>query len=149
VVNTLEIQGERKVKDKITALKNLSKSYEMRMRGFHQNTTGDSWYASGVALAGEDFIRQSSGILNSFTESVNLITDKDREKFVMEFLDAFYRVNTMALNDPTVPTENYRAVIKMFKDTLSNTGDVITGSKGMFDKVFHQQENNSMGDFDE
>lgn len=140
MVENYGIAGERTLLDKFTALKNLSKSYDMKMRGFKLDTSNDNWVIAGKALAGSDFITQSTGIISSFSESANLITTKEKEKYMMEFADAFYRVNTMILNDQSIKQENYRAIIKMFKDTMSNIGDIITGSRAMLDPIFKNKE---------
>lgn len=138
VNESLDISGERNLPDKITAIKNLSKSYEMRLRGFKLDSSNDKWGISGKALAGSDFIAQTTGIITSFAEPANLMTTKTPEKYIMEFADAFYRVNTMLLNDESIPQQNYRAVIKMFKDTMSNLGDIITGARQVMQKIFDQ-----------
>lgn len=135
-----DVTGEKRLHDKITALKNLAKSYDMKINGFKLNTSNDSWQISGEALATSMFITQSTGILSSFAENANLITTKTYDKFVMEFSDAFFKVNGMIVNDPGIAQENHRALIKMFKDTLSNIGDIIVGSKEMMKKIFENPE---------
>lgn len=135
-----EVSGERTLPDKITALKNLAKSFDMKMNGFKLDTTNDSWVIAGTALAGGNTINLATGILSSFAENANLITTKTAEKFLMEFTDGFFKVNVMILNDPNTPADNYKAVIKIFKDTLSNIGDIITGSKAHMVKVFDNPE---------
>jgi len=134
--NVHEVSGERTLPDKITALKNLAKSFDMKMNGYKSSSTTDQWVIAGEALAGSNLINLATGILSSFAENANLMTTKNSEKFLMEFTDAFFKVNGMILNDPATPSENHRAVIKMFKDTLSNIGDIITGSKSTVSKVF-------------
>lgn len=134
-----EITGERNLTDKLTALKNLAKSYEMRCRGYRPSGNNDKWQITGKALAGTNFINQSTGILMSFAEPANLITTKLPEKFQREMADAFFRVNVACLNDETITMHNYRTVIKMFKDTMSNIGDIIVGSKGTLSPLFRQQ----------
>lgn len=138
--NNYEVSGERNLPDKITALKNLAKSFDMKMNGFKLDTGNEQWIIAGTALAGGTLINQATGIISSFAENANLITTKQAEKFLMEFTDAFFKVNVMILNDPNTPSENYKAVIKMFKDTLSNIGDIITGSKSTMVKVFDNPE---------
>lgn len=138
--NTHEVMGEKTLPDKITALKNLAKSFDMKMNGYKSNSSNDSWVICGKALATSNLINQATGILSSFAENANLITTKDKDKFLMEFTDAFFKVNVMILNDPGTPSENHRAVIKMFKDTLSNIGDIITGSKASLIKIFDNPE---------
>lgn len=138
---SFEISGERNLYDKITAIKNLAKSYDMRVRGFKWDSSNDRWLPSGKALTGSNFITQSVGIITSFAEPANLMTDKTPEKFQMEMADGFYRINTMILNDESIPQENYRAVIKMFKDTMSNIGDIITGSKDTLKHIFGKDMN--------
>lgn len=137
---SLDITGERSLPDKITALKNLALSYDMKMRGFKLDSSNDKWIIAGKALAGSNLITQSTGIISSFAENANLMTGKTIEKFMMEFADAFYRINTMILNDMATPEKNYRAVIKMFKDTMSNIGDIITVSRSTLKEIFHNLE---------
>ena len=141
-----DISGERSIPDKITALKNMAKSYEMKMRGFKLDTANDKWVISGKALAGSDLIIQSTGIILSFAENANLMTSKSPEKFMMEFADAFYRINVAILNDMATPASTYRSVIKMYKDTLSNIGDIITVSRETMQKVFNNYELKESGD---
>jgi hypothetical protein len=130
----------RNIPDKITGLRNMAISYEMRLRGGVFSPAANSWVIKNKALAGEDFINQTTGILTSFCENVNLFTTKKDDKFLLEFADAFYRVNVFCLNDNSIVASNYRAVIKMFKDTLSNIGDVILGSKDSLKGVFEKYE---------
>lgn len=136
VITSHDITGERSLPDKITALKNLAKSYNMKMRGFELDTSNDKWLITGKALSSSDLITQSTGIISSFAENANLMTGKTPEKYMMEFADAFYRINTAILNDMGTPAENYRAVIKMFKDTMSNVGDIITVSREYLQQIF-------------
>lgn len=137
---TYEVSGEKNLPDKITALKNLATSFDMKMKGFKLDTGNEQWVISGTALAGGNFINLATGILSSFAENANLLTTKNMDKFIMEFTDGFFKVNVLILNDPNTPSENYKAVIKMFKDTLSNIGDIITGSKSTVAKVFDNPE---------
>lgn len=136
VNNYSEITGEKTLPDKITALKNLAKSFEMKMSGYKPDTSNDSWVIAGEALAGSTAIVQSSGIIYSFAENANLFTTKTPDKFLLEFTDAFFKTAVSILNDQATPSENHRAVLKMFKDTLSNVGDIITGSKATLSKIF-------------
>lgn len=150
-LESFEISGEHNLRDKFTAIKNLAKSYEMRLRGFKWSTSGEKWVHYGdKALTGGNFITSTTGIISSFTEYANLITTKDKEKFARQYMDAFMRVNVMMLNDPTVPAKNYRAVIKMFKDTMDNTGDIITGSRELTRSSFReeQEEPRQLNSFD-
>lgn len=135
-----ELTGERSLPEKITALKNLAKSYDMKMNGWKLDSSNDRWVISGKALAGSKLINQTTGILSSFAENANLLTTKTQEKFLMEFTDSFFKANVMILNDQATPADNHRAVIKMFKDTLSNIGDIITGSKSTLQKIFDNPE---------
>ena len=137
---SFEISGEHKLPDKISAIKNLAKSYNLRVRGFSWNTSNDSWIIAGKALAGSDFINETTGIITSFAEPANLMTTKDPQKFLMEFADAFFRVNTAAVNDLSIPQSTYRALIKMFKDTMSNIGDIITGSREIYREIYKNPE---------
>src|SRR5690606_6790981 len=109
--------------------------------GFKLDTSNDKWVPNGqdgirYPLASSNIINQAVGIISSFTEDINLLTNKKEEKFLMEFTDAFFKFNGMVLNDSGTPQENHRVVIKMFKDTMSNIGDIIIGSKAIFQKIY-------------
>lgn len=135
---TNEVQNETNIKDKITALKNLSKSLEFKLLGYMYNTSSDRWVIRSKALAGSDFINKVVGMVNTFTENANLITTKRTEGFFMQYADFFRRLNNLLLNDESVPADNYRSIVKMCKDTMVNIGDIITGSREFISK--------SMGD---
>ena len=133
-IETLEVSGEITLKDKITAIKNLSKSLELRLRGYMYNTSNEKWNVVGFSLAGKDFINKVVGMVNSFSETANLITTKNEEKFFVQYADFFRRLNNLLLNDETITAENYRTIIKMCKDTMVNIGDIITGSRDFISK---------------
>lgn len=137
---TNEVNGERSVNDKITALKNIAKSYEMKLKGYKLSSNNEKYEISGRALAPEDIITASTGILGSYTEYSNLITTKHPDKFAYESADAFFKVNVMLLNHDGLKSENYRTVLKMFKDSMSNVGDIICGSRSFMEKIVHKEE---------
>lgn len=144
------ITGEDNLHNKITAIKNMAKSYEMRLKGFKWDITNNSWIPNNTALVGKNFIDLTVGILTSFCESANLLTTKDEESFAIQYADAFYKVNVLALNDETLRDNKYRSVIKMFKDTLRNIGDILIGSREIMQMSFsngEQQEQQTEGDF--
>lgn len=120
-----EIQGEKILEDRITAIKNIPKSYEMRMRGYIWKQSSNEWEINRPAFAGSDYISQTTLMISSYCEPPNLITRKSAEKYLRQFSDAFFRMLTMAVNDLTVKQENMRAIVKIFKDIMDNIGDII------------------------
>jgi hypothetical protein len=143
------IRDETTLHNKVTAIKSLAKSYQKRLEGFRWDSSSSEWKPFGKALVGQDFITETTGIITSYCEYANLITTKDENKALFEYGDAFYRVNGMYLNydDELCPAEHYRSVIKMFKDTLGNVIDIITGSgdklKDIFKKFEEEKEQES------
>lgn len=135
-----DIQGEGRIPDKITAIKNIAVTYNLLLRGYSINPATNKYQISGKALIGSRFINQTTNILHSFCEYSNLITTKDMEKFSMEFADAFFRVNAMLVNDQTRTKHTYRAVIKIFKDRMSAIGDIITGSRELTQEIFKNEK---------
>lgn len=137
--DSYDAESSKDIPSKISALRNITKSYEMKIRGFKLDSNNGKWLINSKALASSNVITQSVGVLSSFTEDINLITTKTMEKFIMEFTDAFFKINGVILNDEASPAITHRAVLKMFKDSMSNTGDIITGSRHMFSKVFDNE----------
>jgi len=120
-----EIQGEKILEDRVTAIKNIPKSYEMRMRGYIWKQSSNEWEINRPAFAGSDYISQTTLMISSYCEGPNLITKKGPEKFLRQFSDAFFRMLTMAVNDITVKQEDMRSIVKVFKDIMDNIGDII------------------------
>ena len=134
------ITGEDNIQNKATSIKNMSKSYEMRLRGFKWDISENKWIPHTRALVGSEFIDLTVGILTSFSETANLMTTKEQETFLIQFSDAFFKVNNMCLNDMSLRDVHYRSVLKMFKDTLLNIGEIILGSRDILKNVFSEQE---------
>lgn len=134
--NYENISGENRIHDKITAIKNIAKSYEKRVEGCIWDSEKNAWKYKNHALAGQDFITSTVGILTSFCESSNLITTKSILSFKMQCYENLYKVNNMALNCDTLPASNYRTVFGMFKDSLLNIGDIIVGGRDMLKEIF-------------
>lgn len=139
-ITSYDIQSERNLPEKMTAIKNIAISYNLLLRGYEINPASNKFEITGPALIGSQFIRQTSNILHSFCEYANLISTKDEDKFFREYADAFYRVNAMLVTDPTRTKHTYRAIIKIFKDRLSSIGDIITGSRELTKGIFENEK---------
>lgn len=144
--NYENISGEVKIHDKITSIKNIAKSYEKRMEGCVWDSEKNAWKYKNHSLAGQDFITSTVGILTSFCESSNLITTKSSHDFKVQCFEILYKVNNMILNSDVVPAMHQRTIFMMFKDSMFNIGDIITGSRDLLKDVFKKELEEKMED---
>lgn len=127
---------DKSLQDKVTRIKNVAISYRMILEGKTFIEEEGAFVQTRPAIAGNHFTSLSYGIVNSFAEDSNLLTQKDLEKFNIQFIDAFVKIEMLSLRDRSICERDQRAILKLFKDTLINIGDVITGSKENMEKVF-------------
>lgn len=128
---------EQELTNKVTALNEMSLEFTTKLEGKTYDAETGAYVQTGKALVGRDFILLAGGILNSFAANANYLSGKERESFFMQFKDAHQKVNlSLSMRNRAVPEATQRAVLKMFKDTLWNVGDIITGAKGNMEKVF-------------
>jgi len=132
----IQIETDKNISEKVTKINSISMNYKFILEGKSFIPEDNVYKQTSLALAGKRFINLSYSILNSFSEESNLITKKDMDKFIVQFEDAFVKVNDAGLLDRTISEKDLRLIIKIFKDKLMNIGDIITGSSGNMDKVF-------------
>jgi len=139
----ITIAKETDLTNRVTQINKIALSYRMILEGktFFEET--GSFKQTGPAIAGKKFISLSYGVINSYSNESNLITEKDFDKFAIQFMDAFEKVNNLILRDRSISEKDYRVIIKLFKDKLMNIGDIITGASGNMEKIFntYKEEN--------
>lgn len=128
---------DKELTNKVTSLKNMVLEYQMNLEGKTYDPEKGGYVQTEKALAGKEFIKLSSGILNSFAMEANLLTSKDKDTFIMQFKDAHEKVNlSLCMRNRAVPERTQRAILKMWKDTFWNISEIIINSKGNMEKVF-------------
>lgn len=133
----MTFKPDKDVINKVTSLKNIVLEYQMNLEGKCYDAEKGGYVQIGKALAGNEFIKLSSGILNSFAAESNLLTTKDKDTFVMQFMDAHEKVNmSLSMRNRAVPEKNQRAILKMWKDSLWNICEIIIGSSKNMESVF-------------
>lgn len=129
------------VVDKVTSLKHIVTDYQMNLEGKSYDTEKGGYVQTGKALAGQEFIKLSSGILMNYAEEANFLTCKDKDTFIMQFKDAHEKVNlSLSMRNRAVPERTQRAILKMWKDAFWNISEIIINSKGNMEKVFGSAE---------
>lgn len=127
---------EKNISDKVTKINELALSYKMVLEGKTYLEDQGGYKQTGPAIAGKHFIALSYGILNAYASQANLLTKKDMGRFAYQFIDAFEKIENLSLRDRSISEKDQRTVLKLFKDTLMNIGEIITGSAGNMEKVF-------------
>lgn len=131
------IKGE---KANILRLNNIATEFKAILEGKEKQEGTETYVQTKRALASQSFINSSYGILNSFSEQVNLVSSKDMDTFYIQFADAFRKINNMILKDRAIQPSNYSVIIKMMKDRLLNIGEIITNNKGNMESIFARLE---------
>jgi len=127
---------DQEVTKKITKLTQFSMAFRMSLEGKAYDEEKGGYKQTSKSIAGKRFISKSTGILNAYASESNLLTQKDIETFVIQYADACRKVETELLRDRSISEVHTRVIFKMFKDTLFNIGEIITGSKSNMEAVF-------------
>ena len=131
---------DKEVQKKVTKLTQFAMSFRMTLEGKHYDEEKGGYRQTAKAIAGQRFIAKTNGILMSYASESNLLTQKNIETFVVQYADACRKVEAELLRDRSISEKNTRVIFKMFKDTLFNIGEVITGSKENMKAVFGRIE---------
>jgi len=125
---TLSLPLNKGDRSSILRLNNIAIEYKAMMEGKRKEEGKETYIQTGRALASQKFIDTTYGIINSFSEQANLVADKDEDTFMIQFVDAFHKINDMMLLDRSITAEYYRPIIKIIKDRLRNLGDILTNN---------------------
>jgi len=136
----VSIKGFNGMSEKILEVNKITLEYKMTLEGKEFDSDENQYIQVSKAIAGSHFIRLSSGIINSFSETANLVSKKDIDKFNIQFIDAFLKLNNAALRDRTIGEKDMRLVLKLAKDKLCNVGDIITNNEGNMAAVIGKYE---------
>lgn len=140
---------DKEVSKKVTKLTQFSVAFRMTLEGKHYDEEKGGYRQTSKSIAGQRFISKANGILNSFSSESNLLTQKNIDTFVMQYADACRKIETELIRDRSISEKNTRVIFKMFKDTLFNIGEVITGSrenmKAVFGRIEQERQEDKIG----
>jgi len=128
------------LKDKVTAIKKLVRSLELRYKGHVWSADGGKFGYTGEVLAGDVVIQKAIGLLQPFSDEANLITNKTDRKFSLQKYRIRTVFNNTLLAEGTSLSHNYSVIAQMFDDTIDNIGDIISGSKELLKGSFITEE---------
>jgi len=127
---------DKEVSKKVTKLTQLAMSYRMVLEGKSFDEESEGYKQTSKSIAGKRFIAKSYGLLMSYASESNLLTQKDMDTFAMQYWDTCRKVESELLRDRSINEKNTRVIFKMFKDTLFNIGEIITGAGKNMDAIF-------------
>jgi len=140
--------NQSSLKNKATFISKLVDSLELTLSGYVRDKDGEKTY-TGKVLAGSTVITKAVGLLQPFSDESNLITSKDPKVFYRqkhEINSTFNRVLYLEIGSRSA---NYTEIMKMFKTTLQNVGDIILESKGLMQGMFIAPKEDSEDKADE
>ena len=132
--------SENTLEGKLTAINTLATDFERRITGWVQTGKGTKWVYTGEVMVGANTASRLSGLLQSFGNPANLISDKKDDRVAWQKYETIHTMIASLLLDIGCPEDKMTVVIKMFKNTLKNILDIITSSKVMFKNKFGTEE---------
>ena len=132
--------------DKITNIKNLARSFELRLLGYEWDDAGQKFRYNGNVLCGTETAKILVGLIQPFSESISLIGELDRLTYEKRFYNLMRTVNSKLIKQEDCPTENYEVIWEMFKNTLDNITDVTIKSKSFIGKIFNPEKEEKESD---
>lgn len=119
--------SEMKDKDKLLMVRQITRSLELRYRGYVWDSKGEKFIHKNNALLGEDLIQNAISLLDPFSHAFNLISKK--KKFPRQQLTICRTFLKSLVKNNEAPLENMDTVFEMFHQTIINIGDVICNSR--------------------
>lgn len=117
------------VQGKATSIKSAIRVMELRLRGYEWSAKNDKYFYTGRVLAGPIVINKATSLLQPFAEEANLITGKQFSTFSKQKWEVCSTFNKTLLAELGCWSEDYEVVMKIFKNSVQNIGDVILTSK--------------------
>ena len=121
-VLSVEKKKDGDISDKVTRVKDIAVNYRMVLEGRTYIEESGGYKQTGPALAGKHFIALSTGIISSYSEESNLLTQKNMDKFAIQFVDAFEKIENLIMRDRSIAEKDARAIFKLF-DKRMKCGD--------------------------
>jgi hypothetical protein len=134
--DTVEFAPTDLLMNKITSIKKMVATLELRLAGYEWVADGNKFIYTGNVLAGSIVIAKATGLLQPFSEDANLFTTKEFKMFAKQKWEINSTFNDTLLLEMGAIAPNYKIIMKMFKSTLQNIGDIILGSKRPLQGLF-------------
>jgi len=139
VVDGTEVDvTENKLTDKITSLRLIATDFERRVTGWRQTDKGGKWIYTGDVLVGSSTASRLTGILQSFCNEINLISENDNNELAWQQYKNMNAMLSSTLMD-IYCEEQYNTVAILFSNALNRILRVIGTSKGMFKNYFRKE----------
>lgn len=132
--------GLNSYKEKSTSIKIMVRSLELRLGGQTWGKDSNSFKYIGRPLCSTDIINKAVVLLQPFAEESNLITIKDFETWSRQKWEINSSFNETLLTNAGCQSSNYKVILKSFKTTLQNIGDIILGSKNLMKSILSTNE---------
>lgn len=130
-------------KDTADAMANMgyfAERFENTLRGkelIKKAENEEIYKQKGKALAGENFIRITTSLLNSFGNHAMLLSGKTDKEFFIQFEGVYFKVSDLIMNRETnIDASSIPAIINDFKYTFWNIGDILLKTGKNMDKYF-------------
>lgn len=130
-------------KDTADAMANMghfAERFENTLRGkelVKKAENEETYKQTGKALAGNNFIRITTSLLNSFGNHAMLLSGKNDKEFFTQFEGIYFKVSDLIMNRETnIDASSIPAIINDFKYTFWNIGDILQKTGKNMDKYF-------------
>ena len=137
---SVTLDNANSIQDKLTSLKWIPRSFELRLLGYEWDSNGKNFVYKGSCLTGSETASKGAGLLEPFASEINLMSQKDFQKWVDQRFEVASTFNEWVFNSADVPAKNQKTVLKMFRNTLQNMADVSLHSKSTMKLMFGQEE---------
>lgn len=129
-----------KLQDKVTHIRRFLEDFQKRLEGYEYVTAWDKISYTGKVLCGSLTIQKLVSSLSPFAENSNLISQGKIEDYYREKHELNSHVNEILLADNTVSAENYKTIMKAFKNTFKRIGNIINTSRDLMRPQFVPDE---------
>jgi len=136
----IPIPEDKELNNMLLRVNLITLEFKMILEGKTVSDDNKNYLQTSKAMIGDHSIKLLCSLLQSYSAMANLVSQKDIEKFNIQFIDAFIKANNYILRDRTVKEKDARMIIKLFKDKLCNIGDIITNNKKNMESVMGRME---------
>lgn len=126
--------------DAMANMGSFAERFENTLRGkqlVKSNKNEEKYVQKGKALAGENFIRITTSLLNAFGNHAMLLSGKDEKDFFIQFEGVYFKVSDLIMNrESNIEASSIPSIINDFKYTFWNIGDILLKTKPNMGKYF-------------